>query len=69
MANTYVSKVVLGNETLIDLTSDTITAANLKSGVTAHDSSGAAITGTAAVTVSDEKLIMPIGLITIPETE
>lgn len=66
MANPYVSKVVLGNETLIDLTADTITAANLKSGVTAHDSSGTLITGTAAVTVSGEKLIMPLGLITVP---
>lgn len=66
MANPYVSKVVLGNETLIDLTADTITAANLKSGVTAHDSSGTLITGTAAITVSDKKLIMPLGLITLP---
>ena len=65
MANTTVNKVILGNETLIDLTADTITAANLKSGVTAHDSSGAQITGTAEVTVSGEKLIMPVGLITV----
>ena len=45
MANQYVNKVVYGNTTLIDLTSDTITAADLASGVTAHDKSGAAITG------------------------
>ena len=45
MANQYVNKVVYGNTTLIDLTSDTITAADLASGITAHDKSGAAITG------------------------
>lgn len=41
-----VGKVVLGDEVLIDLTADTITAEDLKEGVTAHDKSGAAITGT-----------------------
>lgn len=41
-----IGKVVLGDEVLIDLTADTITAADLKSGVTAHDKSGAVITGT-----------------------
>ena len=46
MANQYVNKVVYGNTTLIDLTADTITAADLTSGVTAHDKSGAPITGT-----------------------
>ena len=47
MANEYVSKVVLGNgTTVIDLTGDTVTAADLLSGVTAHDKSGAPITGT-----------------------
>ena len=42
----YVNKVVFGNEVKIDLTADTITAANLDSGVTAHDASGAPIVGT-----------------------
>lgn len=47
MANEYVSKVVLSNgTTIIDLTGDTVTAADLLSGVTAHDKSGAPITGT-----------------------
>lgn len=41
----YVSKVIYGNETLIDLTSDTINASRILSGFTAHDSSGAPITG------------------------
>lgn len=46
MANQYVSKVVLGSETLIDLTADTITADKVLSGYTAHGSNGAEITGT-----------------------
>lgn len=46
MSNTYVSKVVLSNgTTLIDLTADTVTAADVLSGVTVHDKSGAQITG------------------------
>lgn len=47
--NTTVNKVVYGNSVLIDLTSDTITANDLKSGVTAHDASGQSITGSAVV--------------------
>ena len=41
-----VNKVVYDNNTLIDLTSDTVTADKLAQGYTAHDASGAAITGT-----------------------
>lgn len=41
-----INKVVFGNNTLIDLTADTITPSDLHSGVTAHDASGAVITGT-----------------------
>lgn len=43
--NQYINKVIFGNETLIDLTSDTITPSDLANGVTAHDASGAPITG------------------------
>lgn len=47
MPNSYNAKVVLGSgEVLIDLTSDTVDAAHLLSGVTAHGSDGAPITGT-----------------------
>ena len=47
MANEYASKVVLSNgTTIIDLTGDTVTAADLLTGVTAHDKSGAPVTGT-----------------------
>lgn len=41
-----VNKVVYNGTTLIDLTSDTITPDKLLSGYTAHDKSGATITGT-----------------------
>ena len=44
--NQYVNKVVYGDQTLIDLTSDTITADKIVSGYTAHGASGAVITGT-----------------------
>lgn len=46
MANLYKNKVIYNGNTLIDLTADTITAADLAQGVTAHDKSGAIITGT-----------------------
>lgn len=44
MADT-ISKVVYGSKVLIDLTSDTVTADKLLEGITAHDKSGATITG------------------------
>lgn len=46
MAATTVNKVVYGGKTLIDLTSDTVTADKLLKGVKAHDQSGASIVGT-----------------------
>ena len=43
-----VNKVTLGDETLVDLTSDTVDAAHLLSGYTAHDASGSTISGSYA---------------------
>jgi len=40
------SKIILGNETLIDLTSDTVTPDTLLAGTTAHNRSGNQVTGT-----------------------
>lgn len=40
------NKVVYGSETLIDLTSDTVSPDKLAQGITAHDKSGEVITGT-----------------------
>lgn len=45
MPNT-INKVIYGGNTLIDLTADTVIASGLQSGLTAHDKSGAVITGT-----------------------
>ena len=44
--NQYINKVVFGNQTLMDLTSDTVAADKLLRGYTAHDASGASIVGT-----------------------
>ncbi len=46
MPNRYVNKVVIGKETKLDLTADTVTPDKLAKGITAHDKSGAPITGT-----------------------
>ena len=46
MANTTINKVVLGGETLIDLSGDDVTASDVLSGRLFHLPSGAAATGT-----------------------
>lgn len=46
MPNTYVNKVTVNGSTILDLTSDTVDAAHLAQGYTAHDRSGATVTGT-----------------------
>lgn len=45
--NPYKNKIVYNGTTLIDLTGDTVTPSVLMEGYTAHDASGAPITGTA----------------------
>lgn len=52
MAEKYINKVIYGNKTLIDLTGDTVEPSKVLSGVTAHDKSGAPITGTCAFDVN-----------------
>lgn len=44
-ADKYVSKVVYGGNTIIDLTADTVTADKILSGYTAHGKDGAPLTG------------------------
>lgn len=46
MPNQYVNHVVINGQTKLDLRSDTVDASHLAQGYTAHDASGAAITGT-----------------------
>ena len=48
MTNANANKVVLGSETLIDLTADTATAADVMMGKTFHLATGAPATGTAS---------------------
>ena len=48
MAQQYVNKVIVNGQTKMDLTSDTVDPAHLLSGYTAHDKSGAPITGACA---------------------
>lgn len=46
MANQFINKVVYGNQTLIDLTADTVSADKVLKGYTTHAASGETITGT-----------------------
>lgn len=46
MANEYISKVIYGGNTLIDLTGDDVTAADVQSGKTFHLKDGSTTTGT-----------------------
>lgn len=49
MANLNVNKVIYGGDVLIDLTGDSVSADKVLKGITAHDKSGAKITGTCTV--------------------
>ena len=54
MPNADINKVVLGDETLLDLTADTVTAADVAAGKTLHLASGASATGTASYAAAPE---------------
>ena len=55
--NPYVNKVVYGNQTIIDLSTDTLSSADqLMQGVVAHDRTGALITGTATGGIDGDNL-------------
>lgn len=54
MANQYVNKVIYGSRTLIDLTGDTVQADKILSGYTAHDKSGAPVTGSCDFDVNSQ---------------
>lgn len=62
--NPYVNKVIYGNDTIIDLTGDTVTAADVRNGVIFHKSNGEQTTGTnegtdTSIYVEDESIIFP----------
>lgn len=54
MAGTFKNKVVFGNTVLIDLTADTVTADKILASYTAHDASGAIVTGTCDFDVNSQ---------------
>lgn len=64
MANWFTNKVIINGEIVLDVSEDTVTPADLKQGVTAHDKSGAIITGmntydadTSDADVSDSEIL------------
>ena len=61
-----VNKVVYDDKTLIDLTGDTVTAAKMLSGTTAHDKSGAVVTGTIPTKTSSD-LVVNQAQVIVPE--
>lgn len=65
---TYVNKFVYNNETKFDLTADTITAADLAEGVTAHDKSGAPITGTNTYDIDSSEATAAVAEILVGKT-
>lgn len=63
------SKIVLSNGTvLMDLTSDTVTAADLAEGVTAHGADGELITGTNTYDVDSSDLTAAVGEVLATKT-
>lgn len=52
--NQHVNKIVYGDTVLIDLTADTVTADKILASYTAHDASGAIITGTCDYDVNSQ---------------
>lgn len=59
-----INKVIYGNTTLIDLTSDTVTASDVSNGITFHLADGSIDTGTAVqatATVSGTTLTLTDG--------
>lgn len=63
-----INKVVYGSNTLIDLTADTVTADKLTEGYTAHDKSGALITGTNTNDVNSQDATAAVAEILIGKT-
>jgi len=57
--------VVYGNQTLIDLTEDTVDANKMLSGTTAHDKGGNSVTGTIP-TKTGSDIVEDQGTITVP---
>lgn len=65
--NQYINKVEYGGDTLMDLTSDTVTSDVLVTGYTAHDRSGASISGSLSTFVPSGSTAAA-GLVPAPST-
>lgn len=61
MANQYVNKVIIGKEVKLDLTADSVTPDKLAKGITAHDKTGAPITGTNTKDVDSSDATAAVG--------
>ena len=59
--NPYTNKVIFGNQTVMDLTGDTVEPQNVLQGQTFHDRSGAPQTGTAIGGIPEEELRDTVG--------
>lgn len=68
MADKKVNKVVYGGTVLIDLTGDTVTADKVLTGYTAHDKSGATITGSCNYDVNSEDATVAVAEILTGKT-
>lgn len=68
MADKKVNKVVYGGTVLIDLTGDTVTADKVLTGYTAHDKSGATITGTCNYDVNSEDATVAVAEMLVGKT-
>lgn len=66
--NQYINKVIYGGNTLIDLTSDTVTAADVQSGVSFHLPSGETTTGTCAYDVDSSDCTAVVAEVLAGET-
>ena len=63
-----INKVIYGGETLIDLTADTVTADKLAKDITAHDQSGAVITGTCTFDVDSSDATVQVAEMMVGKT-
>ena len=65
MSNTHFTKqynkIVIAGDTLIDLSSDTVTVASMLSGTTAHDKNGATITGSIPTRTASNVVVATTG--------
>lgn len=68
MANENINKVIFGSQTLIDLTGDTVSPEKLLKDQTAHDKSGAVITGTCPFDVDSTDATAAVGEVLIGKT-